>query len=186
MKNLIIVSIIALCFGSVTFESCKKSDTKVPAAPTLYDSLGGSTMVADPATPGAQIEAGRLLIRNILDSTIFVVAADDSINGHFMILLSEVTVGNLTGFNAFSKNLTDFVAVGTGAKDYMYTGLSMPTAHNPVLNPRMNGEVTSAGFTEFEIDLVAGAGKAGVPSTTPALGSVAKIVESLRSQVILQ
>jgi hypothetical protein len=31
-----------------------------------------------------------------------------------------------------------------------------------------------------------GAGKAGVPSNTPALGSVAKIVESLRSSVVGQ
>src|SRR5580698_1694078 len=162
--------------------SCKKSDSTAPAAkPTLYDSLGGTAMVSDPANPGQMIEKGRLLIRNIIDSTIFVIAADDSINSHFTVLLSEVTAGNFTGFDALSKNLTDFVAVGTGAKDYTYGGLSMTAAHDPAQNPRMNGKATDGGFSEFELDLVAGAGKAGVPSNTPALGSVAKIVESLRS-----
>jgi hypothetical protein len=166
--------------------SCKKSDsTTTPAAkPTLYDSLGGTALVSDPANAGQMIEKGRLLIRNIIDSTIFVIAADDSINSHFTVLLAEVTAGNLNGFEALSKNLTDFVAVGTGAKDYTYGGRSMVSAHDPAQNPRMNGQATNGGFSEFEIDLVAGAGKAGVPSTTPALGSVAKIVESLRTQVV--
>jgi hypothetical protein len=186
------VKLLSLMLGialvtSFAISSCKKSDNSTPAAkPTLYDSLGGTTMVADPANSGTQIEKGRLLIRNIIDSTIFVIAADDSINGHFTVLLSEVTAGNLTGFEALSKNLTDFVAVGTGAKDYTYGGLSMTAAHDPAQNPRMNGKATDGGFSEFELDLVAGAGKAGVPSNTPALGSVAKIVESLRSTVVQQ
>ncbi len=185
LSAIIGIAILALLIGS-----CKKSDsTSTPTpSPTLYDSLGGTTLVTDPATPGAQIEAGRLLIRNIVDSAIFVIAADDSINGHFAVLLAEVTTGNLSGFSALSKNLTDFVAVGTGAKDYTYTGLSMTVAHttgmSPTGNPRMTGLVTTGGFTEFEVDLVAGAGKAGVPSNNAALGSVAKIVESLRSTIV--
>ena len=62
----------------------------------------------------------------------------------------------------------------------------MPTAHNPATNPRINGVVQNDDFTEFETDLVTGAGQAGVPSTTPALLSVGRIVESLRSQVVGQ
>jgi len=143
-------------------------------------------MVSDPAHSGTMIEKGRLLIRSIIDSTIFVIAADTAINGHFTTLLSEVGSGNLSGFQALSKNLTDFVAVGTGAKNYTYTGKSMTAAHDPAQNPRMNGKADNGDFDAFEVDLVTGAGKAGVPSNTPALMSVAKIVESLRSQVVQQ
>ena len=185
MKNLIIVSIIALSISSVAFQSCKKKDTPAPPAkPTLYDSLGGSAMVADPANSGQQIEKGRLLIRSIIDSTIFVIAGDNSLNGHFTVLLSEVTAGNLSGFQELSKNLTDFVAVGTGAKNYKYTGMDMISTHDPAQNPRMDGKASNADMDEFEKDLFMGASKAGVPGTTPALISVGKIVESLRSQVV--
>lgn len=186
MKNLIIVSIVTLAIGSMTFQSCKKDDSPSMTQPTLYDSLGGATMVADPATSGAKIEAGRLLIRNIIDSTIFVIAGDTAINGHFTVLLSEVGSGNLSGFQELSKNLTDFVAVATGAKDYTYTGDDMVAAHDPAQNSRMNGKATNSDMDAFEADLFAGAGKAGVPSTTPALISVGKLVESLRSKVVQQ
>ncbi len=186
MKNLIIVSIIALAFSSVIFESCKKSNSPAMPKPTLYDSLGGSVMVADPAASGTKIEAGRLLIRNIIDSTIFVIAGDTAINDKFKVLLAEVTSGNLTGFNALSKNLTDFVAVNTGAKDYTYTGKTMVAAHDPAQNPRMASKADNSDMNAFEVDLFAGANKAGVPSTTPALISVGKLVESLRSQVVQQ
>ena len=186
MKNLIIVSIITLCFSAAIFQSCKKDDTPVTAQPTLYDSLGGSTMVADPANSGTQIEKGRLLIRNIIDSTIFVIAGDTAINGHFTVLLSEVGNGNLSGFQELSKNLTDFVAVGTGAKDYTYTGLDMVDAHDPATNSRMNGKADNDDMDAFEKDLFAGAAKAGVPASTPALISVGKIVESLRGKVVQQ
>ncbi|HVU97920.1 MAG TPA: hypothetical protein VHE34_22000 [Puia sp.] len=164
--------------------SCKKNSS--PARPTLYDSLGGAAKVADPANTGQMIEKGRLLIRNIVDSAIFVIAGDTAINGHFTTLLSEVGSGNLSGFQTLSKNLTDFVAVATGAKDYTYTGKSMIAAHDPAQNPRMNGKADNSDFNAFEVDLVAGAAKAGVPANTPALTSVAKLVESLRSQVVQQ
>lgn len=187
MKNLIIVSIIALAFSSAIFESCKKSNSPAVTRSTLYDSLGGTAMVSDPQNSGAKIEAGRLLIRNIIDSTIFVIAGDTAINGHFTTLLSEVTSGNLTGFNALSKNLTDFVSVNTGAKDYTYGGKTMVAAHDPAQNPRMGGgKADNSDFNAFEVDLFSGANKAGVPSSTPALISVGKLVESLRSQVVQQ
>jgi hypothetical protein len=149
---------------------------------TLYDSLGGSTMVADPSNSGTMIEKGRLGIRSVVDSTIFIIAADTQLNKYFTVLLTEVTAGNLTGFTALSNNLTDFVAVATGAKDYKYTGLSMTDAHNPATNSRMNGKADNSDFTQFEADLVAGANKNGLPSyLTARLGT---IVETLRTQVV--
>ena len=183
-RNITVLSLAtaAIVILSVSLGSCKKNSTA--SKPTLYDSLGGTAMVSDPSTSGASIEKGRLLIRNIIDSTIFVIAADTAINGHFSTLLSEVGSGNLSGFQALSKNLTDFVATATGAKDYSYTGKSMVAAHDPAQNPRMNGKADNGDFNAFEADLVTGAGRAGVPSSNPALGSVAKLVESLRSQVV--
>jgi len=186
MKNLIFVSIIALGFSTVILQSCKKSDTPTPPTPpTLYDSLGGTAMVADPTASGTQIEAGRLLIRSIVDSAIYVIAADPIMQPSFAVLLGELP-GNTSGLMELSKNLTDFVAVGTGAKDYKYTGLDMVTTHNPATNPRMTGKATNAQMDEFEKDLFKGAAQAGVPATTPALISVGKLVESLRSQVVQQ
>ena len=171
MKRTIILFSVAAVFGvsMLSTSSCKKSSS---SSMTLYDSLGGTTMVADPSTSGATIEKGRLAIRSVIDSTIFVIAGDTAINGHFTTLLAEVTAGNLTGFEALSKNLTDFVAVATGAKDYTYGGKNMVAAHDP------------AHFNAFEADLVAGANKNAVPSyLTARLGA---IVETLRTQVVQQ
>lgn len=114
----------------------------------------------------------------------FVIAADTRINKYFTVLLAEVTAGNLSGFQALSKNLTDFVAVGTGAKNYTYTGLSMQATHDPAQNPRMDGKADNADFDAFEEDLVAGAGKNGIMLDNPALKSLANLVESLRGTVV--
>ena len=177
------VSLFIVIVASLSTSSCKKSSDN--PKPTLYDSLGGTKMVQDPkAASGVQIEAGRLLIRSIIDSTIFVIAADSRINGHFSALLAEVGAGNLSGFQALSKSLTDFVAVGTGAKNYTYSGKSMVAAHDPAQNTRMKGKATNADMNAFEADLVIGAGKNGVTTSNQALVSVANIVESLRSAVV--
>jgi hypothetical protein len=180
-KTIILFSAAAVIGVSIlSTTSCKKSSSS--SSMTLYDSLGGTTMVADPSTSGATIEKGRLAIRSVIDSTIFVIAGDTAINGHFTTLLAEVGMGNLTGFEALSKNLTDFVAVATGAKDYTYGGKSMTAAHDPAQNPRMNGKADNSDFNAFEADLVAGANKNAVPSyLTARLGA---IVETLRSQVV--
>ncbi len=135
MKKLSLFALVVICISSFGVMSCHKDNHPTPPTQlTLYDSLGGTTMVKDPNNPSQMIEKGRLGIRSVVDSTIFVIAADNSINGYFTVLLGEVTMGNLTGFEELSKNLTDFFAVATGAKDYMYTGLSMMAAHNPSKN----------------------------------------------------
>jgi hypothetical protein len=185
MKNLSLLSlVIAVVLTVSAIESCSKksSNNPKPIKATLYDSLGGTTMIADPANPGKMIEKGSLGIRSVVDSTIFVIAADTRINGHFTILLSEVGKGNLTGFTTLSSNLTTFVAVATGAKDYFYTGLSMTAAHSPATNARMNGKATSADFDAFVDDLVKGAQKNSLPANL--INSVGAIVQTLRSQVV--
>ena len=68
--------------------------------PTLYDSLGGTAMVQDPtAASGVKIESGYLLLRSIVDSTIFVIAADNQINKYFQVLLSEVSAMHTKLYN---------------------------------------------------------------------------------------
>jgi hypothetical protein len=162
--------------------ACSKSSNNNTTQPTLYDSLGGTTMVSDPANSGQMIEKGRLGIRSVVDSAIFVIAADDSINPYFMTLLAEVTASNFSGFNALSKNLTDFFCVGTGAKDFSYTGLSMANAHNPSTNPRISNKVTAGAFNEFIVDVVVAANKNGLPANLTA--SVGRVIESQMSIVV--
>jgi hypothetical protein len=176
------VTIIAVLLVS---ESCsKKSNPRPVVKATLYDSLGGTAMVADPAHSGMMIEKGRLAIRSVIDSTIFVIAADSRINGHFTVLLSEVGKGDLSGFTELSDNLTTFVSTATGAKDYTYTGLNMKDAHDPATNPRMNGKATTGDFDAFVSDLVMGANKNKVPANL--INSIGKIVETLRTTVVQQ
>ncbi|MBS1529467.1 MAG: group 1 truncated hemoglobin [Bacteroidetes bacterium] len=186
MKKATFLPVIAIiAIASLMLSACSKKAASNPAptmGTTLYDTLGGTTLVADPTHQGAMIEKGRLAIRNVIDSTIFVIAADSRINGHFTVLLSEVTKGDLSGFTDLSENLTTFVSGATGAKDYIYIGLSMHDAHDPATNPRMNGKATNADFDAFVSDLVAGANKNKVPSAI--ITSLGKIVESLRTTVV--
>jgi hypothetical protein len=187
MKKLKLIPIvIAAVAGIFMISSCKKSSsdaaTTSPALVSLYDSLGSTTLVADPTRAGAMIEKGRLGIRNVIDSTIFVIAADPKINGHFTVLLSEVTHGNLSGYTSLSENLTTFVANATGAKNFIYIGLNMSDAHNPAVNNRMNGKATNADFDAFVNDLVIGANKNKLPANL--LNSIGKIVATLRTQVV--
>ena len=166
---------------SLTMTSCSKSSSSTP---TLYDSLGGTKLVADPtSTSGATIETGRLGLRSVVDSTIFVIAADPELNNKFFsVLLGEVGSGNLSGFTELSKNLTDFFSVATGAKDYKYTGMDMVTAHNPATNARMGTKASSADFDQFVNDLVKGAQQNKVPSNL--IASVGTLVYTLKSQVV--
>jgi hypothetical protein len=182
MKKLAFLSgIVVLGMTVISVGSCSKSSS--PAAkPTLYDSLGGTAMMTDPANTSVKIETGRLGIRSVIDSTIYVIAGDSKINGHFTVLLQEVTMGNTSGFMELSKNLTDFVAVAAGAKDYTYGGLSMTAAHNPATNPRMNGKATSADFDAFINDVVAGATKNHLPGNL--INSVGALLQTVRSQVV--
>ena len=164
-------------------QSCNKNDNpSTPVVLTLYDSLGGTAMVTDPTNSAVKIEVGRLGIRSVVDSTIFVIAADTAINPYFSVLLSEVGAGNLSGFQELSLNLTDFFCVATGAKNFTYKGLSMTDAHNPATNSRMNGKAADDDFDAFIADLVIGAHKNAIPDNL--IGRIGAIVETLRSQVV--
>ncbi|MFN3874683.1 MAG: group 1 truncated hemoglobin, partial [Flavobacteriales bacterium] len=100
---------------------CKKDDEPAPApeptpaTPALYFRLGGDTLVSDPANPGMMVKKGYLAIRSVVDSSIFVIAADPQLQPYFAVLLAEVGAGQLTNLAALSKDLSDFFAVGAGA-----------------------------------------------------------------------
>lgn len=190
MKRMNMTKTVLALMAGITFTamtvlpSCKKSSSSTPAPTmTLYDSLGGTTMVQDPsAATGTMIEKGRLGIRSVVDSAIFVIAADTSLNKYFTVLLSEVGSGNLSGFQALSKNLTDFFCVATGAKDFTYSGKSMTDAHNPATNSRMNGKADAADFTQFINDVGVAAGKNSIPSYLTA--RLVTVMNSVQSQVV--
>src|ERR1700744_1010671 len=99
MKNAAFISMLGLLVAVSVLPACSKSsNNNNNNQPTLYDSLGGTAMVSDPANSGQMIEKGRLGIRSVVDSAIFVIAGDDSINPYFMTLLAEVTANNFSGF----------------------------------------------------------------------------------------
>jgi hypothetical protein len=182
-KTVLVLLSAAVVTGMCAMPSCKKKENATPVATmTLYDSLGGTTMVADPSNSGQMIEKGRLGIRSVVDSTIFVIAADPQLNGFFPVLLAEVTAGNLSGFGALSKSLTDFFCVATGAKNFTYAGKSMVAAHDPAQNPRMNGKAAAADFDRFVADLVVGAKKVGL--SDQLIGQVGAVVATTKTQVV--
>ena len=139
-------------------------------------------MVQDPANASTMIEKGRLGIRSVVDSTIFVIAADPELNGFFTVLLSEVTNGNLSGFKALSKNLTDFMCVATGAKNFTYGGKNMVVAHDPATNSRMNGKADNADFDAFINDVVIGAKQNHLPDYL--IQRVGAVLNTVRSQIV--
>jgi len=182
-KSVLFVLGLALT-SSVVLTSCKDDDkedmTTTPAAPSLYTQVGGTTMVSDPN--GGMIEAGRLALRSVVDSTIFVIAADSRLAEHFGPLLSEVGSGNTTNLSVLSENLTDFFAVALGSKNDTYVGLNMVDAHNPNQNARMGVVSTNAHFDAFVEDLVVGAQQNGVPNEI--IGKIGAVVETLRGDVV--
>lgn len=216
MKKLILIS-VAFAFVAtltITVQSCKKDTTTTAAAhPTLYDTLGavalgtmtpagvgtaavgaGSTMVADPVHTGSMIQAGQLVIRDVVDSALFIIAGDNAINSYFTVLIEDITDSggvSSTGFTNLQTNLTNFFSVGTGAPTtgslaITYSGKSMQNAHNPSTNYRISHVVTAAAFTQFTNDVVAAAAQNGVPSSSPIVASLGAIIGSLQSSVVNQ
>ena len=184
IKTALYLSLVALMVTG-----CKKDDEPAPTpaptpTPTLYQRLGGTTMVADPANSGQMIEKGYLGLRSVVDSTIFVIAGDAQLQPFFAVLLAEVGNNDLTGFAALSENLTEFFAVATGSQNYTYDGLNMVETHNNAGNPRMTGLVGDSDFDRFIVDLVAGAAQNNVP--TDIVTDIGALVETLRDPIVQQ
>lgn len=189
MKNFSKVALLALFIASGSFlTSCSDDDSAAPQ--TLYQKLGGTTMVADPNNPGQMIEQGRLSYRSVVDSTItlivfdIVVGAPGNLGEHFAPVISEALSGNTTNVAILSDNLTDFFSANTGGgATNTYTGLNMVAAHDPAQNPRMGKKSNNAEYDKFIGYVGAAAGLNGV--TDPALiNEVVAVLESLRAPIV--
>lgn len=124
MKKLTKIAFLVALSGTAVFlTSCNDNDdTMKPTEKTLYQKLGGTTMVADPNNPGQMIEQGRLSYRSVVDSTITLIVADivsgseGNFGAHFAPLVAEVSGGNTTNVAVLSDNLTDFFSANTGGE----------------------------------------------------------------------
>jgi hypothetical protein len=167
MKKTIFTLAIATALMT-TIIACSKEETKTTetpsTTPTLYERVGGATLVADPTNSSKMIEQGRLTLRAVVDSSILVIAADTQMTKFFPVLFAELGTNNTSGLMALSKNFTDFMCYATGCKNtsYLYTGLSMKDAHNPAKNNRMGVKASKADFDKFVGDIGIGLAKNGV------------------------
>lgn len=187
------IALCAMIIGSSAFvTSCDDSnDTKAPAAKTLYQKLGGTTMVTDPNNASKMIEQGRLSFRSVVDTTITLIVSDivagneGNFGAHFAPLAGEVFgQGNTTNVAVLSKNLTDFFAANTGGgATNTYSGLNMVDTHNPAVNPRMGAKATNKDYDRFIGFVGTAAGKNGV--TDPVIiGEVVAVLESIRAPIV--
>jgi len=186
MKNRkIFISMLAIA-TALTFSACDDDDDDddLPPAmePTLYEKLGGTAMVEDPNNPGELIETGRLGLRSVVDSSIFVIAGDPVLSPYFETLLMELENENTTGFEQLSLSLTNFFSVATGAENFEYNGLNMVVAHDPAQNARMSQPATDEAFDAFIGAVGMGAEQNAVPEEL--IGEVAALIETLRDPVV--
>lgn len=124
----------------------------------LYTRLGGSGLVDDPDNPGQLIEAGYIPLRAVVTETVLVIATNEGgkyedLLPSFSVLLAEVGANDMSGFGMLVKGFSNFLAEAIGAQNIRYQGLNMSDAHNPMVNPRMTGVVTSSDYDLF-IDAV--------------------------------
>jgi hypothetical protein len=176
--KLALIWILGAC---LFFAACEDDDGNEPMEPTLYEKLGGTTMVDDPNSTG-MIEQGRLGLRSVVDSTIFVIAADPVLSPYFATLLMELGNGNTSNLALLSQSLTDFFCVATGAENFTYDGMDMVSAHDPASNPRMAQKSDNAAYDAFINAVVAGAQQNNVPSDL--IMEVGELLETLRADVV--
>ncbi len=168
MKKSVLTLTACLSLAVFMYSSCSKEETKTvtPTTPTLYSRVGGSTMVNDPNNAGQMIEAGRLTLRAVVDSSILVIAGDPQMAKYFPVLFAELGAGNTSGLVALSKSFTDFMCTATGCTNsaYAYTGKNMKAAHDPAQNNRMAVKADKADFDKFVGDIGTGLAQNGVTS----------------------
>lgn len=155
-KALLLILILALGTFCATTISCKKSKSSTTSGtPTLYDTLGGATLVVDPLDSADTVEQGYLAIRTIVDTTMFTFASDPLIDTFFSVLQHEDSLGNATEFDTLSTRMAKFIATAAGCTNprYAYTGPDMYAAHNPDSNANITRPVTDSAFNEFVYDL---------------------------------
>lgn len=181
----------ALLFGAFTMTSCSNDDGPT-TPPSIYQRLGGTTLVADPDNAGQMIEKGRLSYRKVINTTVGLIVADVEANAsgnlgtHFAPLLTEVGQGNTTNLAELVDNLTDFFSFNTGGTNAVntYSGLTMEAAHNPMINSRMGTTSTDANFDKFKGYVGAAAVQNGVTANTQLYTDIVAVLESLRAPIV--
>uniref|UniRef100_UPI00404B2A7E hypothetical protein n=1 Tax=Flavobacterium sp. TaxID=239 RepID=UPI00404B2A7E len=193
MKNVSKLALFAwLLVSGIAITSCSNDDdgTPTPQELSLYEKLGGTTMVSDPNNPGQMIEQGRLNFRSVVDSTVTLIVTDvvadapGNLGAHFAPVLAEVGAGNTTNLALLSKNLTDFFSANTGGgATNTYSGMNMVDAHNPATNPRMGTTSSDADYTKF-IGYVGGAAGLNGVTDSEIINEVVAVLESLRDPIV--
>ena len=170
MKKISKITLSVLFVATATLTSCNNDDDSPMVKASIYDRLGGTTMVADPDNSGQMIEQGRLSFRKVVNSTIGLIVADvqsnaaGNLQAHFAPLLAETGSTQATNIAKLSDNLTDFFSFNTGGTNAVntYSGLNMVAAHDPAINSRMGTKASNADFTKFEGYVGAAANANGV------------------------
>nr|WP_288834012.1 hypothetical protein [uncultured Flavobacterium sp.] len=194
MRNFSKITLSVLLVASAAFTSCSDDDDPKPepVEASIYTRLGGTTMVADPESPGQMIEQGRLNFRKVVNSTVGLIVADvqnnasGNLGAHFAPVLAEVGAGNTTKYAILIDNLTDFFSFNTGGTNAVntYSGLNMVDAHDPAKNPRMGTKSSSADYTKFVGYVGAAANTNGVASNTELYTDIVAVLESLRAPIV--
>jgi hypothetical protein len=177
----------AIILGSgiimLTAHSCKKNPSIT--GHTLYDSLGGTALVLDPLDSGQMIETGYLALRTISANALSYMIKDSLIDSlYFSNLISDLNQGDTSTFLKLTVNVTNYLAVATGAQNtaYAYHGLSMSDAHNPALNPRMTTKVDSASFDAFVHDVALSCTAYGI--SNQLISRIGTLLYSVEGQVV--
>jgi len=192
MKKFSKITLSVLLVASATLTSCNNDDDSPMVKASIYDRLGGTTMVADPDNSGQMIEQGRLSFRKVVNSTIGLIVADvqsnaaGNLQAHFAPLLAETGSTQATNIAKLSDNLTDFFSFNTGGTNAVntYSGLNMVAAHDPAINSRMGTKASSADYTKFEGYVGAAANANGVASNTELYTDIVAVLESLRTPIV--
>ena len=185
-------SLLTLLAVAGMFTACSDDDdaNNTVTEQTLYDKLGGTTMVTDPNDPNKMIEQGRLSYRSVVDSTIVLIVSDviaeeeGNLGAYFAPILAEVSAGNETNVAVLSDNLTDFFSANTGGGDTnTYNGLNMVAAHDPEQNPRMGAKADNGDYDKF-VGYVGQAAALNGVTDTEIINEVVEVLESIREPIV--
>ena len=194
MKNYSNFALSAFLMVTFAVTSCSDDQVSdpVPTKASIYERLGGTTMVADPNNVGQMIEKGRLSYRTVVNRTIGLIVADiqannqGNLSAHFAPILAETGTTQSTSIAVLSDSLTDFFSFNTGGTNAVntYNGKSMVAAHNPTTYARMGAKSNNANYTRFVGFIGQAANEAGVATGTELYVDIVAVLESLRTSIV--
>ena len=193
MKHVSKFTVAVLLIAGFAISSCTEKDEPVVVAKaSIYERLGGTTMVADPNNPNQMIEKGRLSYRTVVNRTIGLIVADiqannqGNLSAHFAPILAETGATQTTSIANLSDSLTDFFSFNTGGTNAVnaYSGKNMVAAHNPATYARMGAKSNNTNYTRFVGFIGQAANEAGVATGTELYVDIVAVLESLRTSIV--